>query len=1514
MTDRDSNFGQRAGRGSAHSAHAPSASVSPPPNASGGPRRSTPTGGNGARGRGHQGSASYSSNSATADPMQAMNNLQHLIQDMKTQQAPAGGVSTPPQPDAVSARSTDRDAQASLAAFGDRLAAQEEQLQTQLQQQLNLQAHGARGGGLPIVGENTEMSSEDQDGQQQHSFGRPLGPRFAGNAAFQSAMARHSQAGRQSGLDARSALAHQRQASLQGRFADLGYTAGSLNNLGTIAGGDFEDGSTDDGSSVADFMGSGGFDPTRQAFQSSTQAQQGHQQGSFGQHRGQRLGHASAASASGSFPGQTDFVAEQIALQQQIEMLQLQQQQLLQQQVNFNPSLQLGGQPQPDRASHPGFGAMSGHRRIHSHAPQSGLANAGNSAGALSNFNVGGIGSIGALAQAAPISAAPVPRGHGRRHSVNVVKAGGGGGVNSSADSVAQSQARSGFMFPNNPVQAQAQAQVQAQAQAQQPFGRQSGHFSHPSVQLSSSLSPEYLMAGGGLLNLTNFGMGSELADGFGGGGPAMGRGGHNRTGSQNWRINGAPGAGPMVADLAQAQAQLASLHQFRSQAGAGGGGHSKHPSFSGGFNPALMGQFGGQFGGPGAFGPGGQQGQGNNAAAQRKALFGSYLPQASLPPLLAAGKIVVGQIRVDKRNRSDAYVSTEVLDSDIYISGSRDRNRALSGDIVAVELLDPQEVWLNKKAKEDKKKHKEEQGTVATRKPDKAKDDLEVEGAQLRLIDEEEDTEQAPPALAGHVVAIVERTPGQLFCGTIGLLRPSSAATKEKQQQERALREGNSGVAEQTSQEQQQRPKIVWHRPLNKTTPLIAIPADQAPAAFWEPGGQEKYATIMVTVAIKRWPITSLHPFGTLVEEIGVMGNIEAETQAILKDNISSATEEFSESSLKCVPPLPFVIPPREYEVRRDFREQCVFTIDPPTARDLDDAVSVRRLDGGLFEIGVHIADVSHFVKLNSALDRDARKRCTSVYLVQRALPMLPRVLSEELCSLVPGVERLCFSAVFKMNSDARIVDSWFGRTVIKSCSQLAYSDAQSVIDTGSLPEGKEITGGHSRETVTQDIKTLHDLAQVMRRRRFAEGALRIDNVKLNFRLDDDGLPTDASVAQGREANQLIEEFMLTANTAVSQRIAAGMPDTALLRRHEAPLERRLEGFQRRAEQMGLHVDISSSGALYASLRKIGEKDPQSRFALETLATKSMLRAKYFCAGMTDISKYGHYALNVPVYTHFTSPIRRYADVMVHRQLDAVLQGQDKFGIDREGMAKIAQQCNVKRDAAKLAQEASQHLFLCLLVHDLTVRYGPVMRQATVTGVLDAAFDIVVPEFGIEKRVHIDQIPVQHHTYEERDHSLSIYWRQGVDTISWLAETSDDPHVKALQERARRQREVELSSQSRQDEASLFDDDDASGSEDGGTEDDAIRKTALAEAKRRLLSGEDAKDSVQRTKSRTLRTQDLVFEGVGADASQQQQQQQHHHHIQTVKVLQTVPVVISASVGTKSPPVLTVFAVNPFA
>lgn len=306
----------------------------------------------------------------------------------------------------------------------------------------------------------------------------------------------------------------------------------------------------------------------------------------------------------------------------------------------------------------------------------------------------------------------------------------------------------------------------------------------------------------------------------------------------------------------------------------------------------------------------------------------------------------------------------------------------------------------------------------------------------------------------------------------------------------------------------------------------------------------------------------------------------------------------------------------------------------------------------------------------------------------------------------------------------------------------------------------------------VESDILLLNTLAKKLRGKRFENGALKIDNVKLNFQLDEQGRPVDCGSYIQRDANALIEEFMLLGNMAAAQTIANGLPEQALLRRHEPPIARRMEAFVERAKRLGFDFDGISSTDIQAAFDKVGEYS--DKLCLQILSTRAMNRAKYFCTGMLDIAKYSHYALNAPVYTHFTSPIRRYADVLVHRMLDACISNETpegKFLMDRDQVAKCAQHCNSKKgkscvvsrsvsdaspDAAKIAQEQSAHLHLCYLIHDLTQRFGAVIRTARVVGVLDSAFDVVVPEFGIEKRVHADKMPLANHVYDEHSRSLS--------------------------------------------------------------------------------------------------------------------------------------------------------------
>lgn len=962
--------------------------------------------------------------------------------------------------------------------------------------------------------------------------------------------------------------------------------------------------------------------------------------------------------------------------------------------------------------------------------------------------------------------------------------------------------------------------------------------------------------------------------------------GGHQRSGSRggfesgNWRNGGAMPGSNAVADLAAAQAQLQSLGQFRA---AAGGGHSKMASFSfPNMLPNLLAATTLQA-------PAGQtlwqqqqafqmQLQQTTQGPQRKSLFAPYLPQTSLPPLLSAGKLVVGILRVNKKNRSDAYVATDVLEADIYICGSKDRNRALEGDIVAVELLDVDEVWSTKKDKEEKKRKKEENAaydfkpsTSVAKKLEKKKDDVEVEGQGLTLFDDEEVNDDTKPTYAGHVVAVVERMPGQLFSGQLGVLRPSSAATKEKQELERREREGDKGNKRKDEREDSEaKPKIVWFKPTDKRVPLIAIPTEQAPTDFID--NPDTYVDRLFVATIKRWPITSLHPFGTLVEELGPIGDPEVETSALLKD-CNFPTEDFSEASLKCLPPLPFSIPEREYETRTDLRSERVFTIDPPTAKDLDDALSIKRNDDGNYLVGVHIADVSYFVKTNTALDREARKRATSVYLVQRAVPMLPPQLSEELCALRPHEDRLTFSAMFIIDKNGHLLDKSFGRSIIKSCGKLAYGDAQRVLNGDSLPSGK--ISGHSSTDVESDLRALHSIAQTLRQRRLDGGAMTSNKHRVAFVLDDEGRPVDCAAQNRIEANILVEEFMLLANVSVAQLIAHGLPEQALLRRHEPPIERRLEGFAKRAHKLGYDFDGSSAAALQKSFDSV--QDTDVLICLELLKKKSMQRARYFCTGMLDIAKYSHWALNTPLYTHFSSPIRRYADVLVHRMLDACLASPNpsdvKFLMDRDAVAKCAQQCNMKKASAKLAEEQSIHLHLCMLIHDLTEKYGPVIREGRVLGVLDAAFDVFIPEFGIEKRVHVDKMPISNSVFDEHKDILSLYWTNQ-DVLSFLAETMDDPHLEKI--KALGDRHAAGHSTRSADAAKLF---------DGGS-----------------YSAPSPATSVQYAKSASRSA--LEFDGLRISGE---------HKIQDVRELMKIPVIITSDM-TKSPPVLVVYACNPYA
>jgi DIS3-like exonuclease 2 len=475
----------------------------------------------------------------------------------------------------------------------------------------------------------------------------------------------------------------------------------------------------------------------------------------------------------------------------------------------------------------------------------------------------------------------------------------------------------------------------------------------------------------------------------------------------------------------------------------------------------------------------------------------------------------------------------------------------------------------------------------------------------------------------------------------------------------------------------------------------------------------------------------------------------------------------------------------PDMYIGRRDYRDQRIFTIDPTTAKDLDDALHITQLpDGETVEVGVHIADVSYFVRPNTEVDREAVRRATTVYLVDRTIPMLPRPLCEIACSLNENVERLAFSCVWRMNKDGTLrlkkgkkgkvlqEDVWYGRTIIKSCARLDYATAQNIIEGKVLPFGelgeshvdedlwplsRRPTGGHTMRQVAEDVRLMHRVAMARRRLRFDNGAVALDSVKLTFQLDADGqTPLLAAPYPIHDSNRLVEEYMLLANYFTAQRLITHAKDKALLRHHPPPLMDSMDKVVAVAKAgMDFDLDVSSSASLHKSLVRLGQvcQDPLVLKCVTQILTVPMQQAEYFSAGTQEPLMWRHFALNMPYYTHFTSPIRRYPDVMVHRLLQATIDGEEaieRFPLDVPRIQKICLHCSEKQKASKEAQQRCDRIFLSLYLmkHSMTSEMGIVLSVGL------KAFTVYIPTIGADALVYL----------EEHHHLLTWSNEEGVD------------------------------------------------------------------------------------------------------------------------------------------------------
>lgn len=679
--------------------------------------------------------------------------------------------------------------------------------------------------------------------------------------------------------------------------------------------------------------------------------------------------------------------------------------------------------------------------------------------------------------------------------------------------------------------------------------------------------------------------------------------------------------------------------------------------------------------------------------ARQRRRIFEPHLSVAAIAAGVRQGKYFQGTLRLNQYNTREGSVKVrnDALDYPIRLVGREALNRAFDGDVVAVELITGDV---------------SPSGSGVTEASDPTFEDSEDSGAQIwdPATDSASDDKRAPSSSSavstgdgadaaaterrphGRVVGIVRRS-WRPFCGSI---QPDESATQSFQ---------------------------CLFVPVKQNVPKIRIQTRQ----------RAKLEGMRIIVAVDRWDVDSAYPTGHYVRTLGPVGDRETETQVVLIEH-NIPTEEFSPAVMRCLPPKDWVVTDDKLDPsRKDLRDICVCSIDPPGCKDIDDALHARMLPDGTLECGVHIADVTHFVKPGSAIDLEAADRSTSTYLVDRRLDMLPGLLTTHLCSLRGNIDRFAFSVIWKLDPqtlEVKKVD--FHKSVIHSRAALTYDQAQMMLDdssaTGDVPDA---------------VRLLNRVATTLRSRRMEAGALTLASPEVRFKLDGESQdPTDVKMYELKQANALVEEFMLFANITVARRIVDVFPRYALLRRHPIPSPENFDGLLSAAACAGVKLKVGTSKELADSLDAAVRPDhPYFNKMLRIMATRCMSQAVYFCSGELSPAEYRHYGLATPIYTHFTSPIRRYADVIVHRLLTAAIGLEplpDSYE-NKDHMRGLAENMNYRHRMAQAAGRASVALHTQLFFRD-----RPVEASACIMRVRPDSIVVLVPRFGIEAVVHI--------------------------------------------------------------------------------------------------------------------------------------------------------------------------------